>query len=1305
MATIVLSAVGMALGGSVGGSVLGLSMATIGRAAGATLGRVIDQRILGAGSDPVETGRVDRFRLTTASEGAPVGQVFGRMRVAGQVIWATRFQENSSTAGGGKGAGPQPKTTTFSYSVSLAIALCEGEITRVGRVWADGVEIATDTLGMRVYHGTDNQACDPKIEAVEGAGNAPAYRGLAYVLFEDLALEQFGNRVPQFTFEVMRPSEPGTGSDIADIARQVQGVALIPGSGEYALATSPAYLDKGFGEKVAVNVNSPSGETDFTTAITALDEELPQCNSTLLVVSWFGNDHRCGHCDVKPKVEQIEADVADMPWRVSGQMRAAADVVPIVDDRPIYGGTPADISVVEAIKDLNARGLRPVFYPFILMEQLQGNTLPNPYSDVSGQPELPWRGRITLDTAPGRGGSTDQTAGAASEVSAFLGSAQPADFTIDGETVTYAGPSEWGYRRFILHYASLCAAAGGVSAFCIGSELRGLTQIRGAGGSFPFVEALIQLAGDVRAILGPACKISYAADWSEYHGYQPSGTGDKLFHLDPLWADPNIDFIGIDNYMPLSDWRDGDMHADAEWGSIYNLDYLASNVAGGEGFDWYYHSTEARDAQIRTPITDGEGEPWIWRVKDLVNWWGNAHHDRSNGARSVTPSVWLPKSKPIWFTEFGCAAIDKGTNQPNKFLDPKSSESSLPYYSNGARDDFLQMQYLRAIYQHFDQAENNPTSPEYNGQMLDMSRAHVWAWDTRPYPHFPLVSSLWSDGDNYARGHWLNGRSSSRTIASVITEICHASGVTNIDVSGVYGLVRGYTVADIATARSALQPLMMAYGIDASERDGLLVFSNRIGAKEIEIERDLLAFDGERQSELSFSRASDTEVTGRVQVGFLDAEGDYEAAVTETIHPDERTYSVTRSEFPIALLRGEGAEIADRWLQEASAAKDSISFGLPPSRSDIRTGDIVSLSGGQSNAQYRIDRIEEDGLRLAEATGVVSTLYQRNERTVAETTLPAFTGPTPVEMMFMDLPLLDGEDTVQAPYVAMTSNPWPGSVALYSSSADSGYGLQTVITDRSIMGTTLTELQASPLGLWDRQAGLEVKLVSGTLSSKEVAAVLNGSNTIAIGDGSADGWEIIQFVNAEPIAPQVVRLERFLRGQVGSDATQPMTWPQGSIIVFLDARPDQIAISPAARGISRHYRFGPASRPFDDASYRHAVHTYSGIGLRPYRVCHLRARIVGGTTYVSWIRRTRVDGDIWGQVDVPLSETVENYHIEVHQGGNVVRVAETTMPSWTYGAAEQAADLSVGAFELAVAQVSDRFGVGPLRQISLNYSP
>ncbi len=176
MATILLSAAGAAVGAGFGGTVLGLSGAVIGRAVGATLGRVIDQRLLGAGSDAVEIGRVDRFRLMGASEGSAVQQVWGRVRLSGQVIWSTRFAESVAVSGGGKGT-PAPKTTEYSYSISLAIALCEGVITTIGRIWADGVELAPDTLNLRIYKGGNTQLADPKIEAIEGVGKAPAYRG------------------------------------------------------------------------------------------------------------------------------------------------------------------------------------------------------------------------------------------------------------------------------------------------------------------------------------------------------------------------------------------------------------------------------------------------------------------------------------------------------------------------------------------------------------------------------------------------------------------------------------------------------------------------------------------------------------------------------------------------------------------------------------------------------------------------------------------------------------------------------------------------------------------------------------------------------------------------------------------------------------------------------------------------------------------------------------------------------------------------------------------------------------------------
>ena len=74
-------------------------------------------------------------------------------------------------------------------------------------------------------------------------------------------------------------------------------------------------------------------------------------------------------------------------------------------------------------------------------------------------------------------------------------------------------------------------------------ELRGLTQIRSRASAYPAVTALQSLAAACRSVLGAGTKFSYAADWSEYFGHQPQGgSGDVFFHLDPLWADRNIEW-------------------------------------------------------------------------------------------------------------------------------------------------------------------------------------------------------------------------------------------------------------------------------------------------------------------------------------------------------------------------------------------------------------------------------------------------------------------------------------------------------------------------------------------------------------------------------------------------------------------------------------------------------------------------------------------------------------------------------------------------------------------------------------------
>ncbi len=1306
MATILLSAAGAAIGGSVGGTLAGLSSVVVGRAIGATLGRVIDQRLMGAGSDPVETGKIERFRLTRASDGAPIAQVYGRMRVGGQVIWASDFQETASTSGGGKGAPAAPTTTTYSYSVSLAIAVCEGEIASIGRIWADGEEVARDTLNLRVYTGSKDQLPDPVMEAIEGPGQVPAYRGTAYVVMEDLPLEPFGSRVPQFSFEVIRAEQPGADDFGLDPAQLIQGVALMPGTGEYALATTPVYYSDGPGSKWAANINSPSDKSDFATSFEMLSEELPSCDAASLVVSWFGGDLRCGSCQLVPKVEKKAIEGSNMPWQVAGVNRAAADEMALSEDRPIYGGTPADGAVVEAIRHMNAAGTRVMFYPFILMDQQDGNGLSDPYTGAADQPALPWRGRITLSVAPGQAGSPDGSAGADAEVAAFFGTAQASDFTVGDGTVTYSGPAEWGMRRFILHYAALCAAAGGVNAFCIGSEMRGLTQIRGATG-FAAVAELRDLAAEVRTLLGVETKIGYAADWSEYHGYQPQdGSGDRYFHLDPLWADSNIDFVGIDNYMPLSDWRDGDDHLDAQdWPSIYDPAYLAANVEGGEGFDWYYHSPEAEAAQIRTPITDlAHDEPWIWRYKDLRSWWENAHFERIGGVRQASPTAWEAQSKPIWFTELGCGAIDKGTNQPNKFLDPKSSESSLPKYSNGMRDDLIQLRYLQTVLGYWQDDARNPQSEIYAGSMIDLSNAYVWAWDTRPFPAFPNNLALWSDGENHARGHWINGRVGARSLDSVVREICDRSGLSAIDTSGLYGIVRGYLVDQVADGRTALQPLMLRHGFDAIERDGLLNFVMRSGTRAHDLARDTLAETDEIDGLTDQTRESEAEMTGRVRVRFVQAGADHEVIAEEAVLPDEATHAVANSELSMAMTRTEGRQVVERWLTEARVSRETVRFALPPSGMTLGAGDVVRLPAdqGEGDGLYRIDRVEQSGLQLIEAVRIEPEVYTPSEMADDLPTSRAFVAPVPVLPLFMDLPLMSGDEVPHAPHLAVTAQPWPGSVALYSSATDDNYALSEIIAARSVIGVTETPMAAGPSGRWDETAPLQVKLTNGALESRDRLAVLNGANLAAIGDGSSGNWELFQFRDADLIATDTYWLSGRLRGQLGSDGLMPDAWPAGSQFVLLNGAPVQTDLTSAQRRVARHYRIGPARRGYDDPSYVHLVEAFDGNGLRPYSPCHLTLNGgLGSELTLEWVRRTRIDGDSWDVPEVPLGEESERYQLRVMHGATVLREETLSAPEWTYSTAAQTADGVVAPARIEVAQISARYGPGLSARIDL----
>ncbi|WP_018701248.1 baseplate multidomain protein megatron [Amorphus coralli] len=1295
MGTLVLSTAGAAAGG-----LLGPVGAVVGRAAGAIAGAAIDDRLFGSRSGSGPTGKLDDIGVQAATEGTAIARVYGRMRLAGSIIWATRYEETVvvEEASGGKGA-PQPQSSSYVYFANFAVAICEGPVARIGRIWADGKLLDREAVMHRIHLGAEDQTPDPLIEARQGT--APGYRGLVYVVFERMPIAEFGNRIPQLSFEVIRPVDRLEG--------MVRAVTLIPGATEFGYHPEEVRRELGPGRSVSDNRHLATAGTDLEASLDELQALCPRLERVALVVAWFGDDLRAAECRIEPKVEDATRETSGATWGVAGLERGEARLTSQVDGRPAYGGTPSDASVMAAIQHIRARGLKVVFYPFVLMDIPAGNGLPDPYGGAEQAPH-PWRGRISVFPAPGQPGSPDKTGAATGQVATILGSAQAADFAeVDG-SIAYSGPDEWSLRRMILHYAHLCEAAGGVDAFLIGSELRGLTWTRSAPSSYPFVDGLCTLADDVRGVLRAETKISYAADWSEFFGHQPAdGTGDVHFHLDPLWARPSVDFVGIDLYWPLSDWRDGE-HLDADIATgPADLAYLSANVAGGEGYDWFYASEADRTAQVRTPITDGaHGKPWVFRYKDLAGWWSNVHVNRPGGAEAGGPTGWTPAMKPVWFTEAGCPAIDRGANQPNVFYDPKSSESFFPHFSSGGRDDAVQRRYLEALIGAFDAAFGsdgavNPSHPGEGWRMVTADGIHAWTWDARPFPAFPQREDAWSDGPNWQRGHWLNGRFGGTSLAALVRALFADWGLPEPEIIGLDTVIDGISIERPSDLRAVLAPLGEAFGYIGIDAGTHVRFADRAARLAAEIgEADLVDEPGGEGVLSSVVREEASELPIELRLGYRDTLKDFGASAASSRRLVGASRQVVDMSLPAALWDGLAGQAAERRLHARWAERTRASFALPPSRIALEPGDVVALTSRAGRQILTLEEIEDGAHRRMEARSQAENVYRPAAAIGVGRTPAAAASFGPAEVVFLDLPrLVEGDD--HRPYVAAFAAPWPGSETVWRSVTGEAYEPVASITGPAILGRLVEAVAVGPLGRWDRANAILLELAGGRLEGRADLDVLAGANALAVEAAGGD-WEIVQFAHAELVGERRYRLSRLLRGQLGTEDVMVAGHPAGSRVVLLSEAVTRLPLDRSAVGLKRIYRIGPPQGGIAGTAVVQTNHAASARGLLPLSPVHARGRRrADGALVLTWIRRTRIGGDDWMGEDVPLGETAERYRLEILDGGEVVRTVETVMPSYAYTAAEQVADFGSvpGSVDVRIAQLASGIGADVPLQATL----
>ena len=107
--------------------------------------------------------------------------------------------------------------------------------------------------------------------------------------------------------------------------------------------------------------------------------------------------------------------------------------------------------------------------------------------------------------------------------------------------------------------------------------------------------------------------------------------------------------------------------------------------------------------------------------------------------------------------------------------------------------------------------------------------------------------------------------------------------------------------------------------------------------------------------------------------------------------------------------------------------------------------------------------------------------------------------------------------------------------------------------------------------------------------------------------------------------------------------------------------------------------------------------------LLPLAPVHVQAKRRSDGVHVSWLRRTRIDGDGWAG-EVPLGEDGEAYRLDILAGDSVKRSIACTAPQAVYVAADEVADFGAlqPSLHLRVAQISGTVGVGRATDVTVN---
>ncbi len=514
-------------------------------------------------------------------------------------------------------------------------------------------------------------------------------------------------------------------------------------------------------------------------------------------------------------------------------------------------------------------------------------------------------------------------------------------------------------------------------------------------------------------------------------------------------------------------------------------------------------------------------------------------------------------------------------------------------------------------------------------------------------------------------------------LSEIVADISDRVGfdASEYDVDELTDLVDGYLIDQQQTGRDDIQPLREAYFFDAVESDDVVKFVKRKAGSILTIPADDLAArtDGEEPPPIVGTvRAQELELPQLVTINYVNPAADWQVGSQTSQRQVTNSQSSISLDLKIAMTDAKAKSVADTQLLMSWVERNRHTAFASRKYAQYEPTDVITADGHKfrvvEKSESRPGVLKFDGVGALAPVLIQAGIGNTNETfTSTPGSSPTSLGTT--NLVLFDVPLAYDTDEPNGIYAAASGNSsgWPGVAIFKSTDGGSTYSQVFTSSTPSTMGESVDELGAwTGENIFDETNVVTIELSSGSLASANETAVLGGANLAVLGS------EIFQFKNAELVGADTYELSGLLRGRRG---TEWATSGHGIGEDFALFPLHRVASPIAELNLTRQFK--PVTLGDTVASATAQTFTNSGNALKPYAPVLLGGGCdASGNVTLNWTRRTRIGGEWRPFVDVPLSESIESYIVQIWNAdySQVARIITASSATASYSSAQQVSD-------------------------------